>query len=89
MPTISEAGVPGYMSELWFGLLVPAATPQPVLARLNDEIARILRDPDTRARWAPIGIQPRASTPQEFDRLIGAEVALFTRIARAAAIKAE
>jgi len=89
VPTISEAGVPGYMSELWFGLLAPAATPQPVLARLNDEIARILRDPDTRARWAPIGIQPRPSTPQEFDRLIGAEVALFTRIARAAAIKPE
>ena len=89
VPTISEAGVPGYSSELWFGLLVPAATPQPVLARLNDEIARILRDPDTRARWAPIGIQPRASTPQEFDRLIEREVALFTRIARAAAIKAE
>jgi tripartite-type tricarboxylate transporter receptor subunit TctC len=89
VPTISEAGVPGYSSELWFGLLVPAATPQPVLARLNDETARILRDPDTRARWAPIGIQPRASTPQEFDRLIEREVALFTRIARAAAIKAE
>ena len=89
VPTISEAGLPGYMSELWFGLLAPAATPQPVMARLNDEIARILRDADTRARWAPIGISPRASTPQEFDRMISDEVALFTRIARAAAIKAE
>jgi tripartite-type tricarboxylate transporter receptor subunit TctC len=89
VPTIGEAGLPGYTSELWFGLLAPAATPQPVMARLNDEIARILRDADTRARWAPIGISPRASTPQEFDRLIADEVALFTRIARAAAIKAE
>jgi tripartite-type tricarboxylate transporter receptor subunit TctC len=89
LPTISEAGLPGYESELWFGLLAPAATPPAVMARLNDEIARILRDADTRARWAPIGISPRASTPQEFDRLIGTEVALFSRIARAAAIKAE
>jgi len=89
VPTISEAGVAGYQSELWFGLLAPAATPQPVQARLNDEIARILRDADTRARWAPIGIEPRPSTPQEFDRLIRDEIATFTRIARAAAIKAE
>jgi len=89
VPTISEAGVPGYTSELWFGLLAPAATPAPVMARLNEEIARILRDADTRARWEPIGISPRATTPQEFDRLIRDEVALFTRIARAAAIKAE
>jgi tripartite-type tricarboxylate transporter receptor subunit TctC len=89
VPTISEAGVSGYLSELWFGLLAPAGVPQPVLARLNDEIARILRDADTRARWAPIGIEPRPSTPQEFDRLIRDEIALFAQIARAAAIKAE
>ena len=89
VPTIDEAGVRGYQSELWFGLLAPAATPQPVLARLSEEIARILRDADTRARWAPIGIEPRPSTPQEFDRLIREETALFTQIARAAAIKAE
>jgi tripartite-type tricarboxylate transporter receptor subunit TctC len=89
LPTISEAGLPGYQSELWFGLLAPAATPPAIVARLNDEIARILRDADTRGRWAPIGISPRPSTPQEFDRLIGDEVALFSKIARAAAIKAE
>ena len=89
VPTIDEAGLPGYMSELWFGLLAPAATPQPIVARLNDEIARVLRDAETRARWEPIGISPRASTPQEFDRKIADEVALFTKIARAAAIKAD
>jgi tripartite-type tricarboxylate transporter receptor subunit TctC len=78
VPTISEAGV-----------LAPAGVPQPVLARLNEEIARILRDPDTRTRWSAIGIGPRPSTPQEFDRMIRDEIALFTRIARAAAIKPE
>jgi tripartite-type tricarboxylate transporter receptor subunit TctC len=89
VPTIDEGGVRGYQSELWFGLLAPAATPPPVLARLNEEIVRILRDADIRARWAPIGIEPRPSTPQEFDRLIREEIALFTNIARAASIKAE
>jgi tripartite-type tricarboxylate transporter receptor subunit TctC len=89
VPTISEAGVPGYASELWFGLLAPAGIPQPVLARLNDEIGRILGDADTRARWAPLGIEPRPSAPQAFDRLIREEIALFTQIAHAASIKAE
>ncbi len=89
VPTISEAGVPGYASELWFGLLAPAGVPQPILARLNEEIGRVLRDADTSARWAPLGIEPRPSTPQAFDRLIREEIALFTQIARAAAIKPE
>jgi tripartite-type tricarboxylate transporter receptor subunit TctC len=89
VPAISEAGVPGYQSELWFGLLAPAGVAQPVLARLSDEIGRILRDADTRSRWAPLGIEPRPSAPQAFDRLIREEIALFAQIARAASIKAE
>jgi tripartite-type tricarboxylate transporter receptor subunit TctC len=89
VPTISEAGVPGYASELWFGLLAPAGVPQPIMTRLSEEIGRVLRDPDTSARWAPLGIEPRPSAPQAFDRLIREEIALFTQIARAAAIKPE
>jgi tripartite-type tricarboxylate transporter receptor subunit TctC len=89
VPTVDEAGVRGYQSELWFGLLAPAGLPQPILARLNGEITRILGDADTRARWAPLGIEPRPTSPQDFDRMIRDEVALFTKIARAASIKAE
>jgi len=89
VPTIDEAGVPGYQSELWFGLLAPAGTPRPVLAKLNREITAILGDADTMARWAPLGIEPRPTTPEGFDRLIREEIALFTQIARSASIKAE
>jgi len=89
LPTIDEAGVPGYEQELWFGLLGPAGMPRPVLARLNTEISRILADADTKARWAPIGIEPRPTTPQEFDRLVASEIALYTKIARAANITAQ
>jgi tripartite-type tricarboxylate transporter receptor subunit TctC len=89
VPTIDEAGVPGYGQELWFGLLAPAGLPRPVLARLNTEIGRILGDADTKARWAPIGIEPRPTAPEEFDRLIASEIALYTRIARAANITAQ
>jgi len=89
VPTIDESGVPGYEQELWFGILGPAGMPRPVMAKLNAEISRVLSDPDTSRRWAPIGIEPRPTTPQQFDQIIAAEVALYTRIARAANITSE
>ena len=89
VPTIDEAGVPGYQQELWFGLLGPAGMPRPILARLNSEIGRILADDETKGRWGPIGMEPRPTSPEEFDRLIAAEIALYTRIARAANITSQ
>jgi tripartite-type tricarboxylate transporter receptor subunit TctC len=89
VPTIHESGVPGYEQELWFGILGPAGIPRPVMAKLNAEIGRVLSDPETQKRWAPIGIEPRPTTPQQFDQLIAAETALYTRIARAARITSE
>jgi len=89
VPTIDEAGVPGYEQELWFGILGPAGMPRPIMARPNSEIGRILGDAETKARWAPIGIEPRPTTPQQFDRLIAGEIALYTKIARAANITAQ
>jgi len=89
VPTINESGVPGYEQELWFGILAPAGVPRPVMAKLNAEISRVLSDPETKKRWAPIGIEPRPTTPQQFDQLIAAETALYTRIARAANITSE
>jgi tripartite-type tricarboxylate transporter receptor subunit TctC len=89
VPTVNEAGVPGYESELWFGILAPAGVPAPVMARLSREIMRILADTETRARWSAIGIEPRPTQPAEFDDLVRREVALFGRIARAANIRAD
>src|SRR5438105_2519262 len=89
LPTIDEAGVPGYEQDLWFGLLAPAGVPRPIMARLNSEIGRILADSDTNARWAPLGLEPRTTAPEEFDRLIARELALYTRIARAAKITSQ
>src|SRR3989442_10108156 len=89
LPTIDEAGVAGYEQELWFGLLAPSGVPRGIMLRLNAEIGRILADSDTKARWAPIGIEPRPTAPQEFDRLVASEIALYTRIARAANITSQ
>jgi tripartite-type tricarboxylate transporter receptor subunit TctC len=89
VPTIDAAGVPRYECELWFGLLAPSGVPRNILARLSGEIGRILSDADTRARWTPLGIEPRPTTPEAFDRLLRSEVATFARIAREANITSQ
>jgi tripartite-type tricarboxylate transporter receptor subunit TctC len=89
LPTISESGVPGYESILWFGLLTSSGVPRPIVNRLNREIVRILRDAGTYERFGPIGMTPRPTSPEDFDQLIRDDVAVFTRIAREANIKAE
>jgi tripartite-type tricarboxylate transporter receptor subunit TctC len=89
VPTIVEAGVAGYQSELWFGLLTSSQVSKPVVARLNGEIRRILSESDVKQRWTPIGLEPRPTTPVEFDGLVAADIELFTKIARAGNIRAE
>jgi tripartite-type tricarboxylate transporter receptor subunit TctC len=89
VPTIDAAGVRGYESELWFGLLTASSTPRPIIDKLNAGIRAVLADAGTRSKWAPIGIEPRPTSPEAFDRLIRDETALFAKIARAAGIKAE
>jgi tripartite-type tricarboxylate transporter receptor subunit TctC len=89
LPTVSESGVPGYESILWFGLLTSSAVPRPIVNKLNAEITRILRSAETYERFAPIGMTPRPMSAEDFDAAIRNDVAVFTRIAREANIKAE
>lgn len=89
VPTIAESGVPGYDSVLWFGLLTAAQTPRPLINTLNRQVTRILGDPELRKRWAPIGLEPSPTTPADFDKLIAADIATFTRLAKAGNIKAQ
>ncbi len=89
VPTIAEAGVPGYDSILWFGLLTTSKTPRPLITTLNREIIRILGDAEVQKRWAPIGLEPAPTTPAEFDKIIAADIATFTKLAKAGNIKAQ
>jgi tripartite-type tricarboxylate transporter receptor subunit TctC len=89
LPTVAEAGVPGYETILWFGLLTASGVPRPIVNKLNREIVRILGEPETRQRWTPVGLNPRPTTPEAFDQLIRDDLAVFTKIARAAGIKAD
>jgi tripartite-type tricarboxylate transporter receptor subunit TctC len=89
VPTMQESGLPGFEINSWFGLLVPAATPKPVVARLNAETRKVLARDDVRATLGAQGLDVRASSPEEFAAYIQSEIARFTRIAKAAGIRAE
>jgi tripartite-type tricarboxylate transporter receptor subunit TctC len=89
LPTLAEAGMPGFESIPWFGLLTASGVPRAIVSKLNGEIVRILGDPELKQRWGPIGLDPRPTSPEAFDKLIRDDIAVFTRIARAANIKAD
>ena len=87
VPPVAEAGVPGYSAMQWYGLLAPAGTPQPVVARLNAEAIKSLRSAEMKERLAADGAEPQGSTPEEFGALIRSELEKWTRVVRAAGIE--
>jgi tripartite-type tricarboxylate transporter receptor subunit TctC len=89
IPTIAEAGVPGYEATQWFGMLAPAGTPADIVNRLHKEIVRVLAIPDMRERFAADGAEPVGSTPEEFLAYIRAETAKWADVIKQAGIKPE
>ena len=89
VPTLSEAGVPDHESEFATGLLVPAGTPQRIIAALQQQIADIVNLPDVRERLATLGFDPVASTPEAFTRWIRSETDKWAPIVRRAGVKVE
>jgi tripartite-type tricarboxylate transporter receptor subunit TctC len=89
VPTVAEAGVPGYESSTAFGVLAPAKTPPAAIARLNQELVKILRSPEIREKMAAEGVEAVGGTPQEYAAHIKAELASYARIVKAAGIKAD
>jgi len=87
VPPVAGAGVPGYEAMQWYGLLAPAGTPQPIVARLNAEAARALKGDEMKQRLAVDGAEPQGSTPEEFGVLIAAELEKWGRVTRAAGIE--
>jgi tripartite-type tricarboxylate transporter receptor subunit TctC len=89
VPTLREAGVAGYEWQTWFGLLAPAKTPRPIVAKLNSEVSRVLNLPESKERWNAIGAEPVPISPEAFDKYVREQIALFTKLAKAANIKAD
>jgi len=89
LPTVAEAGVPGYEASSWFGILGPAAMPREALARLNAEVNRAIRLPDVQERLAQEGAIVAPISPEEFGAFIRTEVAKWAKVVKASGAKAD
>ena len=89
LPTMMEAGVPDYEAANWFGTIVPAKTPPAVVARLSQEIGRVLRLPDVRERLLSQGMEPVSNTPEDFSAYIKSEIAKWAGVVKTSGAKPE
>jgi tripartite-type tricarboxylate transporter receptor subunit TctC len=89
IPTVAEAGVPGYEVTVWFGLVAPAGTPREIVQKLNAETLRILAMPDVRERFLAQGVEPVGSTPEQFGEHIRTQMAKWAKVVADAGVKAE
>ena len=87
LPTIAEAGLPGYEQSAWHGLLAPVGTPEAVIAKLNAEVNRLLRSPDVVERFAVQGFEAIGGSPAEFAAFIRQDVAKYAKLVKAAGIR--
>ena len=89
VPTIAEAGLPGYESLSITGMFAPAKTPEPIINRLNHEIVQVLHRPDVKTRFLDIGVEPIGSSPEQFAAKIRSEIVKWGKIIKEAGIREE
>lgn len=89
LPTIAEAGVPGYEATQWYGVLAPAGTPKPIVAKLNAEMAKAIKGPDVREKLAADAAEPVGNSPDEFGAFIKKEIARWAPVVKASGARPE
>ncbi len=89
IPTVAEGGLPGYVSGVWYGILAPARTPAPIVARLNQEIVRAVNAPEVRERIVVEGGEVIGSSADEFRGIIKSEMARWAQVVRNAGVRAD
>ena len=89
VPTIAEAGVPGYEATIWLGLMAPRNTPAPIVARLNAEVAKIVGNPETAKAWKAQGATPMTMSTAEFTRYLNDDIVKWAHIVKISGAKAE
>jgi tripartite-type tricarboxylate transporter receptor subunit TctC len=89
IPTVAEAGLPGYEVTGWLGIVAPRGTPAPIVAKLNGELNRIMAQPEMVARLSAQGAEIVTGTPEEFGGYIRGEIARWAQVTREAGIRAE
>jgi tripartite-type tricarboxylate transporter receptor subunit TctC len=89
VPTIAEAGVPGFEYLTWYGMLVPAGTPKPIVDRIQADTAKIIQAPQARERFSTQGLDVYGSSPSEFQAYLAAELAKWDKVIRATGVRVE
>jgi tripartite-type tricarboxylate transporter receptor subunit TctC len=89
VPTVSEAGVPGYEATIWLGIMAPKGTPPEIVDRLNAEIARIIAKPSIREAWAKQGAVPMTMSPAQFDAFLRRDTDKWAKVIQQAGIKVQ
>jgi tripartite-type tricarboxylate transporter receptor subunit TctC len=89
VPTVAEAGVPGYEATIWLGVMAPAKTPKPVIDKLNAEIAKVMNRPDVKESWAKQGAVPMPMSPAEFDKYLRADIEKWAQVVKVSGAKLE
>jgi tripartite-type tricarboxylate transporter receptor subunit TctC len=89
VPTISEAGVPGFEAENWFGMFAPAKTPQRIIARLNEAVVKVVRSPDIQSQFAALGADAVGNSPEEFAAFVRRDMERYARVVRISGAKVD
>jgi tripartite-type tricarboxylate transporter receptor subunit TctC len=89
IPTLAEAGVPGYEATIWLGLMAPAATPKPILERLSNEVRKVINAPDVKDNWAKQGAVPMAMAPEEFGKFVREDIAKWGKLVKDTGMKVD
>jgi tripartite-type tricarboxylate transporter receptor subunit TctC len=89
VPTVAEAGVPGYESDIWLGLAAPAHTPGDIVERINRDVRKVMALPDVIDKLAEQGIEPLTSSPAEMAKLVASDAARWSKVIKEAGIRAD
>src|SRR5205809_4458551 len=89
VPTLAEAGVPGYEATIWLGLMAPAGTPRPILEKLNVEVNKVVNAPEVKEAWAKQGAAPMAMTLELFDRFLREDIVKWANVVKLSGAKVD
>jgi len=89
VPTISEAGVPGYEAGIWLGLMAPVGTPRAILERLNAEVNKVINAPEVKETWGKQGAMPMGMSVEQFDKFLRAEIVKWAGVVKATGMKVD
>jgi tripartite-type tricarboxylate transporter receptor subunit TctC len=89
VPTVAEAGVPGYEAVIWLGIMAPANTPKPVIDRLNAEVRKVIARPDLKDAWRKQGAETLDMTPSEFEKFLRGDIDKWALVIQSAGVKAD